>query len=58
MLVLISAPNSAEIDHAKAYSKGGKTEDANLNGACRTCNRSKGSKDLGTEWNPPAAPKK
>jgi hypothetical protein len=46
-------PNSAEIDHRRAYSKGGETVDSNLDAACRTCNRSKGSKDLGTEWVPP-----
>ena len=26
---------------------------ANLSGACRPCNSSKGSKELGTEWTPP-----
>lgn len=46
-------PNSAEIDHKQPYSKGGKTEDSNLDAACRTCNRSKGAKELGTEWVPP-----
>jgi RHS repeat-associated protein len=46
-------PNSVEIDHKQAYSKGGKTEDANLDAACRTCNRSKGARELGTEWVPP-----
>jgi RHS repeat-associated protein len=46
-------PNSAEIDHAKAYSRGGKTVDDNLNASCRRCNREKGKKDLGTEWIPP-----
>jgi len=46
-------PNSAEIDHRRAYSKGGETVDSNLDAACRTCNRSKGNKDLGTEWVPP-----
>ncbi|NUQ76260.1 MAG: HNH endonuclease [Polyangiaceae bacterium] len=47
------APNSAEIDHRRAYSKGGETVDANLDAACRTCNRSKGNRELGTEWVPP-----
>ncbi|MFS8067431.1 MAG: HNH endonuclease [Byssovorax sp.] len=47
------SPNSAEIDHRKAYSSGGETVDSNLDASCRTCNRSKGSKDLGTEWTPP-----
>lgn len=45
--------SSAEIDHRKAYSRGGKTEDENLDAACRTCNRSKGAKELGSEWIPP-----
>ena len=47
------SPNSAEIDHKKAYVHGGETVDENLDAACRTCNRSKGSKELGTEWIPP-----
>jgi hypothetical protein len=47
------SPSSVEIDHRKAYSNGGKTVDSNLDAACRTCNRSKGSKDLGTGWVPP-----
>jgi RHS repeat-associated protein len=46
-------PNSPEVDHVEAWSRGGETEDSNLVGACRTCNRSKGSKELGTEWIPP-----
>jgi hypothetical protein len=46
-------PNSAEIDHVDSYSRGGETVDANLEAACRTCNRSKGAKELGTEWVPP-----
>jgi len=33
--------------------KGGRTTDTNLDATCRTCNRSKGSKDLGSEWIPP-----
>ncbi|MFT3755984.1 MAG: RHS repeat-associated core domain-containing protein [Pseudoxanthomonas sp.] len=45
--------NSVEIDHKQAYSRGGKTENSNLDAACRTCNRSKGAKELGTEWIPP-----
>ncbi|RME50701.1 MAG: HNH endonuclease, partial [Caldilineae bacterium] len=49
-------PNSAEIDHVHPYSKGGETVDTNLNAACRTCNRSKGAKELGTEWVPPKEP--
>lgn len=47
------SPNSVEIDHKKAYARGGETVDENLNAACRTCNRSKGAKELGTEWIPP-----
>lgn len=47
------SPNSAEIDHVKAYSRGGETVDENLDAACRTCNKSKGAEELGTEWIPP-----
>ncbi len=52
------SPNSAEIDHRKAYANGGETVDENLDAACRSCNRSKGAKKLGattskTEWVPP-----
>ncbi|TKD03854.1 HNH endonuclease [Polyangium fumosum] len=46
-------PNSAEIDHRKPFVKGGQTTDSNLDAACRTCNRSKGPKELGAEWTPP-----
>ncbi len=45
--------NSVEIDHRRPYVKGGQTVDTNLDAACRTCNRSKGSKGLGNEWIPP-----
>jgi RHS repeat-associated protein len=45
--------NSVEIDHRKPYVKGGPTIDTNLDATCRTCNRSKGSKKLGSEWVPP-----
>ena len=41
------SPNSAEIDHRKAYANGGETVDENLDAACRSCNRSKGAKELG-----------
>lgn len=47
------SPKSYEADHTKAYSKGGKTKLENLTPSCRDCNRSKGKKDLGTEWIPP-----
>jgi 5-methylcytosine-specific restriction endonuclease McrA len=45
--------NSTEIDHVKAHSRGGKTTDDNAAASCRSCNRSKGAKELGTEWVPP-----
>ena len=35
--------NSSEIEHKDPYSRGGKTDDPNLDNACRGCNRSKGS---------------
>jgi 5-methylcytosine-specific restriction endonuclease McrA len=44
-------PNSYEADHVEPWSKGGPTKDENLVGACRTCNRSKGSKTL-DQWKP------
>lgn len=44
--------DSVEIDHIKAYARGGETVDSNLGAACRTCNRSKGAKEIGTEWVP------
>ncbi len=47
------SPNSVEIDHRKAYARGGGTVDENLDATCRTCNRQKGKKELGTEWLPP-----
>jgi hypothetical protein len=47
------SPNSYEADHRKAHAKGGQSTQENLAPSCRTCNRSKGKKDLGTEWNPP-----
>lgn len=40
-------------DHVVPYSKGGATEIGNLEPACISCNSSKGSKDLGTQWIPP-----
>jgi RHS repeat-associated protein len=46
-------PNSSQIDHIDAWSKGGKTTEENAANSCRTCNASKGSKELGTEWVPP-----
>jgi 5-methylcytosine-specific restriction endonuclease McrA len=46
-------PNSDQVDHIQAYSKGGATNEANGRGACLSCNLSKSSKDLGTEWTPP-----
>jgi uncharacterized protein RhaS with RHS repeats len=46
-------PNSSQIDHIDAWSKGGKTNDDNAANSCRTCNASKGSKELGTQWVPP-----
>jgi len=45
--------NSAQTDHVKAWSKGGKTTDDNANNSCASCNASKGAKELGTEWIPP-----
>jgi RHS repeat-associated protein len=48
-------PNSAEIDHVTAHSRGGKTIEDNSAASCRTCNRSKGAKELDTEWVPPSS---
>lgn len=42
-------PNSLEYDHEKAYKHGGTNDISNINASCRTCNRSKGSKDL-SSW--------
>jgi RHS repeat-associated protein len=46
-------PNSAQTDHVKAHSRGGRTTDDNAANSCLTCNASKGAKDFGTEWIPP-----
>jgi RHS repeat-associated protein len=46
-------PNSYEPDHRQPHSKGGPSNESNLTPSCRSCNRSKGSKDLGSEWTPP-----
>ncbi len=46
-------PNSVTVDHVQAHSKGGPTTVANSKLACKSCNSSKGKKDLGTEWTPP-----
>ncbi|WP_169803251.1 HNH endonuclease, partial [Janthinobacterium agaricidamnosum] len=45
--------NSAQTDHVDAWSKGGRTNDSNAANSCRTCNTSKGAKDIGTQWLPP-----
>jgi RHS repeat-associated protein len=45
--------NSSTTDHVKAWSKGGKTTDDNSANACLSCNSSKGSRELGTQWVPP-----
>ena len=45
--------NSYEADHRDPWVKGGQSEQSNLAPSCRTCNRSKGKKELGTEWIPP-----
>ncbi|WP_168206218.1 RHS repeat-associated core domain-containing protein [Labrenzia sp. PHM005] len=42
-------PNSKEYDHVKAYSKGGSAEIDNITASCRSCNRSKGAKDV-EDW--------
>lgn len=42
-------PNSREYDHIDSYANGGSSDIENINDACRTCNRSKGSKTL-EEW--------
>ncbi len=47
------SPNSYEADHRDPYAKGGESNQDNLAPACRDCNRSKGKKDLDTEWTPP-----
>lgn len=41
-------------DHVVPYSKGGATVPENLELSCPSCNLSKGSKYLGTEWTPPS----
>ncbi|MGO4574359.1 RHS repeat-associated core domain-containing protein, partial [Microvirga sp. 2TAF3] len=46
-------PNTIQGDHIKAWSKGGATELENGAAACKSCNSSKGNKDLGDEWTPP-----
>jgi RHS repeat-associated protein len=46
-------PNSGQTDHIDAWSKGGRTSDENAAHACRTCNTSKGNRELGSEWVPP-----
>ncbi len=47
------SPNSYEADHRKSYATGGESNLDNLTPSCRTCNRSKGKKELNTEWIPP-----
>ena len=44
--------NSSQIDHIKAWSQGGRTSDENSVNSCRSCNGSKGGRELGTEWLP------
>jgi hypothetical protein len=46
-------PNSYEPDHRRAHSKGGPSNQLNLTPSCRSCNRSKGAKDLESEWAAP-----
>ena len=45
-------PNSMHADHMTAHKKGGKTEGPNLAASCRTCNLSKGTKDLSSQPGP------
>jgi RHS repeat-associated protein len=44
--------NSFEADHIKPYSRGGPTSLENTAPSCRTCNREKSNKVLGSEWIP------
>lgn len=46
-------PTATTSDHVVPYSKDGPTTIDNLEPACPSCNSSKGSKDLGSEWIPP-----
>ena len=46
-------PTATQSDHVVPYSKGGPTKIENLEPSCGSCNASKGSKDLGTQWTPP-----
>lgn len=43
--------NSYEADHRTSYKKGGESTQDNLAPSCRSCNRSKGSKNA-DEWDP------
>ena len=45
-------PNSMHADHMTAHANDGRTESGNLAGSCRTCNLSKGSKDLSSQPGP------
>lgn len=47
------SPHSSQIDHKTAWAKRGRTNRENAANSCRTCNLSKGSKELGKEWVPP-----
>jgi RHS repeat-associated protein len=44
--------NSREFDHFDPYKNGGSNTIDNILGACRTCNRGKGSKSYPDEWQP------
>jgi len=46
-------PNSSQGDHMESWVRGRKTTDENAANSCASCNSSKGSKELGTEWVPP-----
>lgn len=46
-------PDTVTVDHKVAYKSGGKTDTDNAALACKSCNSSKGAKELGTEWTPP-----
>ena len=45
-------PNSMHADHVTAIANGGKTEKDNLAASCRTCNLSKGNKELSRQPGP------
>jgi HNH endonuclease len=45
--------NSFEADHKDSFKNGGETTMENGAAACRSCNREKSGKSLGTQWTPP-----